>query len=254
MLAAGLVLIAMVLVGIFVLTRDNDDEEGPGNGVVREKTPTQSQSGTEGGPDGVFTLPAKSVSILLEELPANYEVDVPNTFAMTVSTFTSSYWFRSDAEGQEKAHEWRIVDGFQVWYQPKGLAAEALTGAAFVRVETYQFVDVAGAQAAWGHLDSLMQRIDGSERVEAKPLASNWGAYRLLEGTVGSSDTLAVYHRFNFRRGNIIVSVQTWGADPYMNIDAARNIAAAIDDKLLGTRPAVEPTPIPTPSFPGLGN
>jgi hypothetical protein len=52
----------------------------------------------------------------------------------------------------------------------------------------------------------------------------------------------------------MIVTVVTWGAETYMNIDPARNVAATIDEKLLGTRPAVEPTPIPTPSFPGLGN
>jgi len=253
-LGAGLVLIAMAVVGGFLLFGNNDDDGDVVTGAVKEKIPTESTSGTPGGPDTISRMPPSSVSLLIEEMPPNYEVDVPNSFLMTVSTFSSSYWFKSDAEGRQLAEQWRIVGGYQVYYQPKGLAAEALQGVPYVRIETYVFADVDGAKKAWGHLDALMKRTAGSEAVEARPLANDWSAYRYFAGTVGTSETVAVYHRFSFRRGNTIVSVQTWGADPFLNIDPARNIAAAIDDKLLGTRPAVEPTPIPTPSFPGLGN
>ena len=252
--AAGLLVVALAVLGGVMLLSGNSGGTDDVSTVVKEKTPTQSESGTAGGPDAISTMTPTSAAIALEELPANYEVDIPNTFAMTVSTFSSSYWFKSDTEGQDLAKQWRIIDGYQVYYQPKGLAAEALTGAAYVRVELYKFVDPEGAGQAWGHLQGLMHRTTGSEAVEANPLANDWAAYRVLEGTVGTSDTLAVFHRYNFRRGNYVVSVQTWGADPHMNIDPARNIAATIDDKLLGARPAVEPTPIPTPSFPGLGN
>jgi len=252
--AAGLLVVALAVLGGVLWLGGKSNSSDDVSTVVKEKTPTQSRSGTAGGPDSISNMTPTSAAITLEELPANYEVDVPNTFAMTVSTFSSSYWFQSDQEGQDLAKQWRIIDGYQVYYQPKGLAAEALTGAAYVHVELYKFADQEGARQAWGHLQGLMHRTTGSEAVEARPLANDWAAYRLLEGKVGTSDTLAVFHRYNFRRGNYVVSVQTWGADPYMNIDPARNIAAAIDDKLLGTRPAVEPTPIPTPSFPGLGN
>ena len=90
--------------------------------------------------------------------------------------------------------------------------------------------------------------------MEAKPLANDSSAYRFIQGTVSVSDTVAVFHRYSFRRGNFIVTVVTWGGENYMNIDAARNIAARIDDKLLGKSPAAEPTPIPTPNFNGLGS
>jgi hypothetical protein len=251
--AAGLVVVAMGVVVFLIVGGNNDDDGGVSSGVVREKTPTQSTSGTAGGPDEVYRLKPNQVSITLPELPPTYEVDELNTFAQTVSTFASSYWFTSEPEGQNYALEWRILDGFQVWYQPRGEQAEAIQGAPYLRVETYLFYDQPGAKKAFDHLNALMKRTRGSEPVEARPLANDWGAYRFYEGTVGPSDVLAVYHRYIFRRGNYVVSVQTWGADPFMNIDPARNIAAAIDEKLLGTRPAVEPTAIPTPSFPGLG-
>ena len=254
LLAAGLAVIALVVGGVFLLVARNNDDDGGVGDAVREKTPTQSRSGTAGGPDIVMGASPRVATMNLDELPSNYEVDVPNTFLMTISTFASSYWFRSTAEGEERGEDWLIDGGFQVYYQPKGGPAEVLTGPPFVRIETYRFQNQDGAQQAFNHLDALMSRITGSRKVEAAALANDWAAYRILEGTVGASETLAVYHRFNFRRGNFVVSVQTWGAESFMNIDSARNIAAAVDEKLLGTRPAVEPTPIPTPSFPGLGN
>ena len=255
-LAAGLVLIAMGAVAAFLVLGGGDDDGGTSapSGALREKTPSASTRGTTGGPEPVVTMTPSKASLLLGELPDNYEVDVTSTFTMTVSTFTSSYWFRSNKEGEEKSAEWKIVDGYQVYFQPKGLAAEVLQGSPYIHIETYQFATIDGAKAAWDYFDGFLSRTPGSEAVEAKPLANESSAYRFIEGTVSVSEDLAVYHRFSYRRGNIIVTVVTWGADKSMNIDPARNVAATIDDKLLGTRPAVEPTPIPTPSFPGLGN
>ncbi len=252
-LAAGVVVIAMGVVAGFLLFGGSDDNTPSANKVLKEKIPTASTSGTAGGPDQVFTLPPSAASINLEELPETYEVDVPQTFAMTVSTFSSSYWFKSDKEGNEKALDWKILDGFQVFYQPKGLIAEVLTGSPYIHVETYKFASTDGAKKAWAHFDGFISRTLGSEAVEAKPLANDSAAYRFVEGTVSVSDKVAVYHRFSFRRGNVIVTVVTWGGESYMNIDPARNIAAAIDDKLLGSRPAVQPTAIPTPNFNGVG-
>jgi hypothetical protein len=216
---------------------------------VREKTPTQSRAGTVGGPDEVTRLSPAEASLNIDELPPGYEVDEPNTFAMNITTFSSSYWFRSDREGQERAQEWGIINGFQVYYQPEGLFADVLRGIPYVTIETYQFADVSGSRKAFAHLNNVLKSTPASEGVDARPLANDSAAYRILQGTVGPSEELAVYHRYVFRRGNTVVAVQTWGGDKYMNIDPARNIAAAIDDKLLGSRPVVEPTPLPTPSF-----
>jgi hypothetical protein len=251
-LAAGVVVILMGVVGAFLIFGNNSDTPDV-SGVVKEKTPSVSTAGTAGGPDRVFNVSPGAASLSLEELPENYEVDVPQTFAMTISTFSSSYWFRSDAEGNEKGREWKILDGFQAYYQPEGLVAEVLTGSPYIYVETYKFATVDGAKDAWSHFNGFLSRAAGSEPVEARPLANDSSAYRFIEGTVSVSDEVAVYHRFSFRRGNMVVTVVTWGAEAYMNVDPARNIAARIDEKLLGERPAVEPTAIPTPNFNGLG-
>ncbi len=253
-LGAGLVLIAMGAVVAFLFLANGDDGVDVSKTVSEGDNPSKSTSGTAGGPEVVSNGPATKWSLLLGELPPNYEVDVSNTFIQNISTFSSSYWFKTEKEGTDRGAEWRIIDGFQTLYQPKGLAAEVAQGSYYVRVETYLFQNADGAKKAWAHYDNVLKSSSTSTPVKTKALANDSSAYEIISGTVGPSEIVAVFHRFNFRRGNTIVSVQTWGGKPFVNIDPAREIAAIIDAKLLGTRPASEPTPIPTPSFPGLGN
>ena len=250
LLASGLVLIVGAVLAAFLIAGNNDDGSDVG-GVVKEKTPSQSTSGTVGGPDAVTRLSPAEASLNIDELPPGYEVDESNTFAMNLTTFSSSYWFTSNRQGDELARDWGVTNGFQVYYQPTGLFADVLQGKPYITIETYQFEDTAGARKAYGHLNNVLRSTTNSDPVDARPLANDSAAYRIVQGTVGPSEQVAVYHRYIFRRGNTVVAVQSYGADSYMNIDPARNIAAAIDDKLLGARPVVEPTPLPTPAIIG---
>ena len=49
-------------------------------------------------------------------------------------------------------------------------------------------------------------------------------------------------------------TVQTYGAEPFMTIDPAREVAVMIDDRILGNTEAIEPTPIPPPIQTGSGS
>lgn len=252
LLGGGLVLIFVAVASAFFLIGSGGDDDDDKD-AVKEETPSASTEGTQGGPEKVSSLPASKYNLLVEEFPENYEVDVPNTFALNISQFEASYWFKSGEEGRKLALEWKTLDAFQALFQPTGLDADLLRGEAFVTAETYLFADAASAEKAWAYYDNVLKNSRGSDPVEAKGLANDSSAYRYIEGTVGTSDVVQVFHRFSFRRGNAIVSVQTTGGQPFYNIDTARRFAVIIDNKLLGTRPAVEPTAIPTPGF-GLGN
>ncbi len=247
-------LIAAVVVGGFLIFGNNGTDVSKTITGAPGDVPSKSTGGTVGGTEVLAPQPAAKWGLLLEELPAGYEVDVSNTFVQNISTFSSSYWFTTEEQGSDLANQWRIIDGYQAYYQPKGLAAEVAQGAYYVQVETYLFQNVDGAKLAWAYFDNLLKSRSTSQPVQAKALANDSSAYQVISGTVGPTDIVSVFHRFNFRRGNTIVSVQTWGAQPYVNIDKARDIAVTIDNKILGTAPATEPTPIPTPSFPGLVN
>lgn len=248
-LVAGLVLIAGGVVAAVVVARLGDDGPNVSDTVRNGGPASKSKGGTVGGTEVLAQIPASRFGILLQELPANFQVNVSDTFTQNISTFSTSYWFKTEAEGSQKANDWRIIDGFNAVFQPKGLIAEVTKGSYYLTVETYMFLDVAGAQKAWAHYDNVLKSTTGSDAVDAKPLANNSNAFQIIQGTVGPSEMVGIYHRFSFRRGNTIVSVQTWGGQPYMNIDPARDLAVMIDEKLLGARPAAEPTAVPTPGF-----
>ena len=255
-LVAGVLLLAGAVTAVFVMRGgdDNKTTSGTQGNVAQGEKPSTSTSGTTGGKEVVADIPASKYSILLGELPEKYEVDKGNTFIQNISTYSSSYWFATEAEGSKLASQWRIIDGFNAVFQPQGLAADVAQGEAYITVETYMFQSADGAKLAWAYFDNKLKQVTNSEAVKTKGLANDSSAYRIVKGTVGPSEVVGVYHRFSFRRGNTIVSVQTWGGQPFINIDVARNLAVIVDNKLLGERPATEPTPIPTPSFPGLGN
>jgi len=241
----------MAVVVIFLVAGNNDGGPDVSKTVDNNKGPA-STGGTQGGPEPIAQLPASKYVPLITEVPGDNEVNVSDTFTMNITTFTSSYWFINDKEGQDRAREWQIVDGYQVYYQPVGLSAQVLQGDYYTTIETYLFATTDGAKAAYQHLVTKVGGLPGTAPEQPKGLANESAAFSLVQGTIGASDVVAIYHRFIFRRGNAVVSVQTYGGEPFMTIDEARELAVMIDDKLLGQRPATEPTPIPTPAIIGV--
>jgi len=234
---------------VFWMVRDDGTDV---SGTINDKTPTttpKSDGGTTGGPDTVNTGPASRFAPFTGELPGRYSVNVPETFAQNISTFASSYLFKSANEGADYARTWKIIDGYKVQFDPDGLAAGTVQGRYGVAIETYLFEDTTGSKAAYDYIAGVLTRTSGSVAQDAKQLANQSSGYQIIQGTVGTSDMVQVYHRFLFRRGNVVVSVQTVGGQPFMTIDKARDIAVIIDDRILGKREATTPTPIPTPSF-----
>lgn len=254
-LIGGLVVIAAAAVGTLLFTSSNGGTQNGGSNVdrpVKEPTP-RSTSGLAGGPEPTVARPASKYAPLLEEMPPDVRVNVSDTFTMNITTFTASYWFDTNAQGEGLARQWRIIDGYQVQYDPVGLAAQVVQGGYSAWVEVYLFETSAGAQTAYEYYTNRLAARAGSERAEARPLANQSAAFRFSGPTIGTSDVPSVYHRFVFRRGNAVVAIQTYGAVPYMSTDQARELAVLVDAKLLGEAPAVEPTPIPTPAIGVIG-
>ena len=118
-----------------------------------------------------------------------------------------------------------------------------LQGRYYVSMEIHLFETASGAKAAYDSFQDRYGKISGSERATTKGLANQSSGWQMLSGTVATSDLVGAFHRFVFRRGNMLAAVQTYGAQPFMTIDRARDIAVIIDERALGTRPATEPTP-----------
>lgn len=228
--------------------KDSTQTTGP---TATPTRPSQSTGGTTGGPETISKGVASQYSPAINEIPGVNKVNVPETFTANLATFASSYLFTNNKQGEEKANEWKIVDAYQVAYDPEGLQADLLRGRYYVRAEVYLFADLAGAQAAYTFMDKFYLSKSGTQQVPTKQLANQSNAYKIIAGTVGTSDELSAFYRMLVRRGNVVFVIQVNGADRFMSVDHARNIAIVADDRILGNRAAPVPTPIPTPSFGG---
>jgi hypothetical protein len=206
---------------------------------------TPSTGGVAGGPEPSVSGPASKYAPFVEELAGSFEVFPPELFGLTPSTWGLTGPFPGQ-DGEARAEELGYVEGYQVQYNPDGLLAGVLQGRYYLVVQTHVFEDAEGARQAFAAYSETTSNTAGARALSPRGLGNEWLAYELPKDTVGSSDTVAVYHRFVFRRGNVVAWVQTYGAQPFMTIDAARDVAVMIDGRLLGTVEAIEPTPIPS--------
>lgn len=228
-----------------------DTTPGPGGAAATATRPSLSVGGTSGGPEKELHGLASQVVPALEELPAGMKVNVPDSFTLNLGSFTSSYLFPNNAEGEAMAKAWKIVDGYQVAYEPDGLAADLLRGRYYIRAEAYLFQTIDGAKQAYAYMDKFYLARAATQTVPTKQLGNQSNAYKLVNGTVGTSDQIAAYYRMLVRRGNAVFVVQVNGSDKFITVDQARDIAVIMDDRILGNRPAPVPTPIPTPRIGG---
>ncbi len=215
-----------------------------------------STGGTGGGPEVTADSPVTKYAPFVEELSSlgSFEVYPPETFGLAAATWSLTGPFVSATEGEQKAADWGYQEGFNVQYNPQGLLAGVLQGRYYITIQVHLFETKDGAVSAFEAYKTTTTGAAGAKELSPKGLGNEWVASELPQGVVGSSDVVAIYHRFVFRRGNVVATVQTYGAEPFMTIDPAREVAVMIDDRILGNTPAVEPTPIPPPVQPGTGS
>jgi hypothetical protein len=253
--------LSLSLLGVFALVAviapsacsDNSVSKTIKSGVTADPStaskPPKSTSGTTGGSDDAVKGPASLYSPGVKELPGVFSVNVPQTFTDNISTFASSYLFTSNSQGAQLAQQWGIIDGFKAAYDPDGLEAGLLSGRYYVQTETYLFDKSSGASEAYDYIQNVYSSRAGSEKQDAKQLGIKSAGYKIVEGTVGTSDQPKGYYSFMFKRGNVVAVVRIIGAERSVSVDTAREVAAIIDDRITGKRPATQPTAIPTPKI-----
>lgn len=219
-------------------------------GIVAATPSAVSTAGTEGGPEPLLDGPASQ--FVFGELDlGGYLAMAPEVTTLDLSGFiTASRLFINSKQGEDLSKEWGFKEGFKTAFEPDGQLAALLQGRFYINVEVYLFATTEGASRAYAHIESLYRNTAGSERQQAKGLGNQSSGWKFLSGKVGTSDVDAVYHRFIFRRGNLVAAVQTLGAAPTMTVDQARDLAVFIDDLALGKRPTATPTPISKPGLP----
>ena len=217
-----------------------DDSDSPGASPSVDTTITP-----------VLAMPVSRFALSLDDLPEGYLTDRESTFSLDSENYGATAIFPSAEEGQEALEAWGYLGGYETAFEPDQRMTAALDGAYYAAVEVHLFKDNEGAAGAQSYFEE--QLAAGSDRINASDLGNSSSAWKVSRGTIGSSSIPAVYHRVVFRRGNMVGVVQTYGSEVLLNIDAAWGLALTVDEKTLGTRPAVTPTPLgeagtPTPT------
>ena len=238
---------AAVLVGVGIVLAvvlSGDDTSLPAVNALPTAS-SQSTAGTLGGPDTLISTPVAGLVVQTADLKdGRYKSLEPETYPVSAIGFATNGYFVNAQAGEQQALAWGYKEGYQSSFEPDGQLAGVLQGRYYIRVEAYAFDAVGGAQQAYAFLEQQHRsRPRSVEEPGVKGLALQSSAFKITGQKVGSSELSEVFHRFLFRRGNLVVVVQTLGAEPFLNIDKARDLAVLVDEKALGQRPAPTPTP-----------
>jgi len=237
-------LLIFAAAGTFIgLAVTGGGDDSPGAGAATPSNVSQSTGGTDGGEDRLLNAPAVGLVIQLGDLPGDYRTYPPETYLLAPATLATNGIFAKPEDADQLLPKWGYDSGYQVSYQPGGQLAAVLQGKYYIRVESMLFSSVEGARVAYAYIENQHASRPGSERQATKNLGNQSSAFKILSGTVGPSELPQAFHRFVFRRGNLVAIVQTMGVDQYMTVDKARDLAIVVDDKALGKRPAPTPTP-----------
>jgi len=215
------------------------------------KTPTVET--TNPGVSPRLDPPASKYVVRVEDLGTNWITDIPSTLTVDAAAYAQTAVFKSAGDGEKLLKDWGYQGGYQTGYSPEGRDTAVLNGAYYIRTECHLFAQEAGAKQAYDYFVKFAAGQPGMQPVSMARVGNQSASYVMTLGTIGKSSIAAVYHQVIFQRGNLVCVVLTKGAEPFMKVDAAREIALISDKKALGQLDA--PVPTPTSNYtPAAGN
>lgn len=245
-----LLIVPMALVLAAGAVACGGDDGGGGTSPTRAAatTPAGVQAATNRTNDGAakptLAMPASRFAISVDDVGKTYLTDLARSAKLTAEAFGGTSYFASATEGKKLLEEWGYLGGYRSGFEPEGRNKAVLNGAFYFETEVHLFKSEDGAAKAYAQVLAKLNASQ-SEPATAPAVGNQSAAWSLIFSRVPESPIEAVYHRMLFQRGNAMVMVQTFGAAPLMTVDPVAALAGAVDDKLLGARPAVEPTPLP---------
>ncbi len=212
-----------------------------------------SETASNPSTEPTLAMPASRYAISVDDMPkdpstgnAAYLTDLRATFVLDVKNYGKTTAFSSADEGERLLTQWGYLGGYETGLIPEGRDATVLNGGYYVNVEVHLFKTADGAKKAFDQFNGVLSAGGKSQQVQTTALGNQSSAWTLTEGKVGNSTVNMVYHQLIFRRGNLVAAVLTRGAEGFMKVDTVRSVAAIVDQKALGQKQAIEPTPIPT--------
>ncbi len=218
------------------------DTDSPAATTGTSSTPTTLVSNP--GTSPLVDEPASKYAIAVEDLGFNWITSLNSVYVLNMDNYAATRTFSSENEGRKTLEGWRWLGGYETGYAPEGYDTAVLNGGFYVNQECHIFEDEAGASAAYKWMVARAQSISVQQPVSMPQLGNESAAFVANVGNIGNSPVVATYHQVIFRRGNVVSIVVTKGSQGFMTVDAARELSLITDQKALGQKPAVEPTPI----------
>jgi hypothetical protein len=238
-LAAGAVLTLLAACG------DSDSKSPVAATATGSKSTTTAQMPTGSAPVSgrLLAAPASQFSLNQDDLGKGFITDIPNTKSIDADFFASSSIFDNKPDGNSKLSTWGYIGGFRSAYVPEGRTSTLLNGGYAASVDSHLFTTEDGARQAYAYIADRLKK-GGAQSVNAPTVGAESIAWTLTAGTFPNSTVNRVVHTLILRQGNLIAIVQTQGAEGFMKVDTVVALAQIVDEKALGKRPIVLPTPV----------
>ncbi len=214
---------------------DDDDVGASGNGTPRPSSDSPK-----------LDAPASRFALSQEDLGPGFLTERDYTFVLNTDNYSKTATFDSASQGQDLLTKWGYDGGYETSYEPETRMSGVLNGAYYIAVEVHLFKTQDGAHSAYEHFSA---RIAGkSDRISDSMIGNESSSWKRIDGKVSGSSVDGTFHRIIFRRGNLVGVVSTWGSDTLMTINPVHELASIMDEKALGLKAAVVPTPITAPA------
>jgi|GEM_PF-2211989 len=227
----------------------------PGTATQSPGTPAATSPASNGGNTSespALEGPASRYSLLNpDDFGRGYITDIPNTFVLDAETYTkNNEAFESPEQGKAKMESWGYLGGYSTAVDPEGRTAGILNGGIRILLEVHLFETADGAHEAYAyfrnHIDNAGKRAGNPgmiSQVDINPVGNEATAWNYISGTIGNTNVQQEFSLVLFRRGNLLANVVVLGAEPFLRPEAAYPYAKMIDEKALGQRAAITPTP-----------
>lgn len=236
--------LAACVLAIAALSAACGGDAGGDSGVKPSESPsTASPGGTVSSASPQVAKPAGKYSVSLDDIGNAWLTDIAGTYVISSDSYCrQTCLFASQQEGQQHLDSWGYVEGYETAYIPEGREDTVLKGGYYIKVETHLFKDAAGAKSAFDFFKTYAAS-SGGATVPVSPVGNESAAFETLYGKISNTRVNALYEQVLFVRGNVLTVILTKGAQGFITVKSAWDLATIADAKLLGKRDSPEPTP-----------
>ncbi len=255
----ALALCAGTLIPVFA-TACGGGDAGSSDAASSTSLPAAANTQTSGdiSTEPQLAMPVSRFAISVDDMGkdastgnAAYLTDIKATYVLDAKSYGKTSAFASADEGEKLLTQWGYLGGYETGLIPEGRDTAVLNGAFYVNVEVHLFRTSDGAKKAYEQFEKKVRSAGKAQPVRSTTVGNQSNTWTLTEGKVGASTVARVLHQTLFRRGNLVAAILTSGAEGFMKVDTVRAMAAIVDQKALGGKAAIEPTPVPTAVAPG---